>query len=175
MSETQVISGKVGAVVYCMRDGKTYKRKHVKPRQPDSLAQKRVRGFFGAAAKMANAVELKSVPSKEVKRAKNHRAGGRIKTKPTARNAVMSVLFRGGVAVERIDEKLFRAIVIDGKPHTLKVMKTDGEVIGIDIAHSDEMLSLHFDAAKLQVDNSPVQYEIERLKFLTVKQKGERR
>lgn len=172
-SETGVISGKVGAVVYCMRAGKIYKRRHIKPKQPDSVAQKRVREFFGAAAKMANAATLENVPPKEVKRAQNRRAGERIETKPTVRNAVVSVLFRAGIAVERVDENWFRAIVIDGKSHMLQVMKSNGEKVVIKITRSGKMFALHFDAAELQVGNSPVRYKIERLKFLTVRQKGE--
>lgn len=162
---TLLVSGKVGKVIYSVRHGEVYRRKYVKPKQPDTAKQKQVQKFFGIASRMAKAAVLKSVSKKLVRQAKHRRAGGRIETKPSVRNAVISALFRGGIAVGRISEKDFRAMVIDGKPHTLKVMKSNGEKVAIKITQLGEIFELHLDATELQVNDAEVRYEVNKLNF----------
>lgn len=166
LENTVLMSGKVGAAVYCVRHGAMYRRRYVKPDQPDSEAQLRMRTFFGIVSKMAKTVVPESVPVQEVQRAGNRRAGGRIETKPTIRNAVVSVLFRGGVAVERLHftrgagKRQFQAMAIDGRSHCISVRAANGKTLTKRSIADGDIFTMPESATELRIDKSPIRYAV---------------
>lgn len=160
----EVLSGKMGEVVYSIRQGRMYGRKFVKPEQPNTAAQQRTKERFALAVSMAKLADRNAITNDELRITRKARAGRWLKTNPSRWAALVSSLMNGGVLFQIVRVRsgiiTIKMSVIDGQVHWIDVANADGEKRRVIVPATGGRYRLQRGTESLWLDGKSVRFRI---------------